>query len=151
MLADTGDGILMKDIDGRQWELGHLEYTEDLCSMNKLVKTLTKYNMEVAAEKAVLMGIRPENERNGEEDKDIQIERAKLQRVTKFNYLGSIIRDSGWPDGAIQANVTKDRRKLIELRPALRSKLMIRCKIEIAQTCLDPITTYGLETIVYRA
>ena len=57
-----------------EWRLGHIEYADDLCIatrsaedassiMNALVRTLTKYTMEIAYDKTVWMTVGGDTER----------------------------------------------------------------------------------------
>ena len=142
---------------GREWRLGHIEYADDLCIatrsaedassiMNALVRTLTKYTMEIAYDKTVWMTVGGDTERE-----TIEIGDQVIRRVREFTYLGSPINDRGTAESAIKHNVTKARRQLVRLRPALRSNMLtLSMKAKLLETFIKPVLLYGLSTIVLR-
>ena len=76
--ADNIDGLA-----GEEEELANL--------VERLDKASAAYGMEISAEKTKLMT----NNTSGNIDTEIKVNKQKLQTVTSFKYLGSVITNEG--------------------------------------------------------
>ena len=82
-------------------------------------------------------------------DARLNIDGHEIERLSRFNYLGSIIEDDSNPKSAVRENVKRARFALIRIRCALRSnKLRMKMKSHLIEFYVKPVLYYGLETII---
>lgn len=63
----------------------------------------------------------------------------------------NIITETGDPNAAVNENIIRAKRKLMQMRTFLRSSsLSIPIKAKLVKLFMDPTTTYGLSTIALR-
>ncbi|KAI0208989.1 hypothetical protein LSAT2_006333 [Lamellibrachia satsuma] len=126
--ADDIDGLA-----GDEQELVNL--------VERLEKTSTSYGMEISAEKTKLMtnntqGISTEVKVNGQ----------RLQTVTSFRYLGSIITDEG-SKPEILARIAQTTAALTRLKPLWNDRnIMVSSKIRLMRSLVMSIFLYACET-----
>ena len=126
--ADDIDGLA-----GDEQELVNL--------VERLEKTSTSYGMEISAEKTKLMtnntqGISTEVKVNGQ----------RLQTVTSFRYLGSIITDEG-SKPEILARIAQTTAALTRLKPLWNDRnITVSSKIRLMRSLVMSIFLYACET-----
>ena len=125
--ADDIDGLA-----GDEQELVNL--------VERLEKTSTSYGMEISAEKTKLMtnntqGISTEVKVNGQ----------RLETVTSFRYLGSIITDEG-SKSEILARIAQTTASLTRLKPLWNDRnIMVSSKIRLMRSLVMSIFLYASE------
>ena len=126
--ADGIDGLA-----GEEEELANL--------MERLDKVSTAYGMEISAEKTKLMtnntsGINTEIKVNGQ----------KLEAVTRFKYLGSVIIDEGFKP-EILSRIAQTTAALARLKPVWNDKsISLSSKIRPMRSLLTSIFQYAGES-----
>ena len=126
--ADDIDGLA-----GDEQELANL--------VERLEKTSTSYGMEISAEKTKLMtnntqGISTEVKINGQ----------RLETVTRFRYLGSIITDEG-SKLEILATIAQTTAALTRLKPLWNDRnITVSSKVRLMRSLVMSIFLYASET-----
>ena len=117
------------------------EYKELANLVERLDKASTAYGMEICAENTKLMtnntsGINTEIKVNGQ----------KLETVTSFKYLGSVVFDEGTkPD--ILSRIARTTTALTRLKPVWNDKsISITSKIRLMRSFVSPIFLYAYES-----
>ena len=109
--------------------------------VERLEKTSTSYGMEISAEKTKLMtnntqGISTEVKVNGQ----------RLQTVTSFRYLGSVITDEG-SKPEILARIAQTTEALTRLKPLWNDRnITVSSKIRLIRSLVMSIFLYASET-----
>lgn len=81
----------------------------------------------------------------------LEVSGMKLQKMTESYYLRSAVTQTGECDEAVKLYFVKARRKIIHLRPLLRStRLIMSQKARLVEIFVYPIVIYGLATVVFR-
>ncbi|XP_018652660.1 hypothetical protein Smp_109300 [Schistosoma mansoni] len=102
--------------------------------------------MEISISKTKYMIINKQDNQSS-----ITIENKRIEEITNFLYLGSIINNKGTEDDTITHNISKSKNALIKISPILKSnKLHISTKTSLINTLIIPHLTYSLESIVLR-
>ena len=98
--------------------------------VERIDKASTAYGMEISAEKTKLMT----NNDTGI-NKDIKVKGQKLETVTSFKYLGSVVSDEG-SKPEILSRIAQTTAALTRLKPAwndrsisLSSKIQLMCSL----------------------
>ncbi len=126
--ADDIDGLA-----GREDELAKL--------VERLDRTSTAYGMEISAEKTKLMT----NNTNGIST-EIQVNGQKLETVTSFKYLGSVVTDEG-SKSEVKSRIAQTTTALTKLRPIWKdSTISIRSKIRLMRSLVTAIFLYACES-----
>ena len=121
---------------------GLAEEGEELAkSVERLDKASTAYSMEISAEKTKLMtnntsGINTESKVNGQ----------KLETVTSFKYLGSVITDEG-SKPEILSMIAQTAAALTRLKPVWIDKsISLSSKIRLMRSLVTSIFLYACES-----
>ena len=140
----AGDGQALRfadDIDGLAGE------EEELAKLvERLDKASKAYDMEISAEKTNLMinnisGINIEIKMNGQ----------KLETVTSFKYLGSVITDEG-SKPEIPSRVAQTTAALTRLKPVWNDRsIPLSSKIRLMRSLVTSILLYASESWTHTA
>ena len=87
-------------------------------SLNEIEITFALAQLEISAEKTKSIVINTKDNTNV----PIKLPSEEVEQVNHFEYLGSIITADGRADKAISAGISKSRKSMLRLRPALVSK-----------------------------
>ena len=123
------------DIDGLAGE------EEELAKLvERLDKASTAYGMEISAEKTKLMS----NNTSGI-NAEIQVNGQRLETVTSFKYLGSVITDEGsMPE--ILSRIAQATAALTRLKPVWVDKsIVLSSKIRLMRSLVTSIFLYACE------
>ena len=123
-------GVSLLTTKGESWRLGHIEYADDLCLLannpreatallERLDVVLTKFHMEMAADKTKFMCVNVDDA-----PAEILVRAKRIEKVESYRYLGSLINVYGNQLEPISENIVKGRRQVMRLRPVLRSKAL---------------------------
>ncbi|KAI0207297.1 hypothetical protein LSAT2_008050 [Lamellibrachia satsuma] len=124
------------DIDGLA---GDEQELADLVS--RLDNTSASYGMEISAEKTKLMT----NNTNGI-NKKITVNGQRLETVSKFKYLGSVITDEGSKPEII-SRIAQTTAAMTRLKPIWKDKnITLRSKIRLMRSLVVSIFLYACET-----
>ena len=122
-------------------------YEQELVNLvERLEKASTSYGMEISAEKTKLMtnntqGISTEVKVNGQ----------RLETVTSFRYLGSIITDEG-SKTKILARIAQATAALTRLKPLWNNRhITVSSKIRLMRSLVMSIFLYASETWTFSA
>ena len=128
--------FFVDDIDGLA------EGEEELAKLvEHLDKAPTAYSMEISAKKTKLMtnntsGINTEIKVNGQ----------KLETVTSFKYLGSVITDEG-SKPEILSRIAQTTAALTRLKPVWNDKsICLSSKIRLMRSLVTPVILYACES-----
>ena len=109
--------------------------------MSVLTKLLTAYGMEISAEKTKLMT----NNTSGI-NIEIKINGQKLETVTSFKYLGSVITDEGFKL-EILARTAQSAAALTRLKPVWNDRsISLSFKIRLMHSLVTSIFLYACES-----
>ncbi|WP_419598643.1 hypothetical protein, partial [Thiolapillus sp.] len=124
------------DIDGLAGE------EEELANLvERLDKTSTAYGMEISAEKTKLM----KNNTSGI-NTEIKVNGQKLETVTNFKYLGSVITDEG-SKPEILCRIAQTTAALTRLKPVWTDKsISLSSKIRLMRSLVTSIVLYACES-----
>ncbi|KAI0238997.1 Tctex1 domain-containing protein 1 [Lamellibrachia satsuma] len=126
--ADDIDGLA-----GDEQELVNL--------VERLEKTSSSYGMEISAEKTKLMT----NSTQGIST-EVKVNEQRLEAVTSFRYLGSIITDEG-SKPEILARIAQTTAALIRLKPLWNDRnITVSSKIRLMRSLVMSIFLYACET-----
>ena len=126
--ADDTDGLA-----GDEQELADL--------VNRLDNTSASYGMKISAEKTKLMT----NNTNGI-SKKITVNGKKIETVSKFKYLGSVIADEG-SKSEIISMIAHTTAAMTRLKPIWKDKnITLRSKIRLMGSVIVSICLYACET-----
>ena len=128
------------DIDGLAGE------EEKLANLvERLNKASTAYGMEISAEKTKLMT----NNTSGI-NKEIKVNGQKLEKVTSFKYLGSVITDEG-SKPEILSRIAQATAALTRLKPVWIDKsISLSSKIRLMRSLVTSIFLYACESWALR-
>ncbi|WP_419587780.1 hypothetical protein, partial [Thiolapillus sp.] len=131
--ADDIDGLA-----GDEEELGNL--------VERLDKPSTAYGMEISAEKTKLMT----NNTSGI-NTEIKVNRQRLETVTSFKYLGSVITGEG-SKPEILSRIAQATAALTRLKPVWIDKsISLSSKIRLMRSLVTFIFLYACESWTLRA
>ena len=132
---------LADDIDGLTGE------EETLAKLvEQLDKASTAYGMEITAEKTKLMT----NNTSGI-NTEIEVNEQKLETVTSFKYLGSVITDEG-SKPEILSRIAQTTAALTRLKPVWNDRSMFLCsKIRLMCSLVTSIFLYACESRILTA
>ena len=121
---------------------GLAEEEEELANLVKhLNKVSTAYGMEISAKKAKLMTINTSGINTG-----IKVNGQKLETVTSFKYLGSVITDEGSKPEML-SRTAQTTAALTRLKPVWIDKsISLSSKIRPMQSLVTPIFLYSCES-----
>ena len=120
-LADDIDGL-----EGEEEELAKL--------VERLDRASTAYSMEISAEKTKLMTNNTSGINTG-----IKVNEQKLETVTGFNYLGSVITDEG-SKPEILSRIAQTTAALTRLKPAWNDRsISLSFKIQLIRSLVTSI------------
>ena len=124
------------DIDGLAGE------EEELANLvERLDKASTAYGMEISAEKTKLMT----NNTSGN-NTEIKVNGQKLETVTSFEYLGSVITDEGYKP-EILSRIAQTTAALTRLKPVWNDRSIFHSsKIRLMRSLVTPIFLYACES-----
>ena len=121
------------DIDGFTGEKEELAYL-----VERLDKASTAYGMEISSEKTKLMTINTSGINT-----DIKVNGQKLETVTSFKYLGSVITDEGSKPG-ILSRIAQTTTALTRLKPVWIDKsISLSSKIRLMRSLVTSIFLCG--------
>ena len=129
------------DVDGLVGE------EEDLANLvEHLEKSSTAYYMEISAEKTKLMT----NNTSGI-NREIKVNGQKLETVTSFKYLGSVITDEG-SKPEILSRIAQTTAALTRLKPVWIDKsIFLSSKIRLMHSLVTSIFLYACESRTLKA
>uniref|UniRef100_UPI003AF9B7B3 reverse transcriptase domain-containing protein n=1 Tax=Thiolapillus sp. TaxID=2017437 RepID=UPI003AF9B7B3 len=131
--ADVIDGLA-----GEEEELANL--------VERLDKALTAYGMEISAEKTKLMT----NNTSGI-NIEIKVDGQKLEKVTSFKYLGSVITDKG-SKPEILSRIAQATAALTRLKPVWIDKsISLSSKIRLMRSLVTSIFLHACESWTFTA
>ena len=115
---------------------------EELAKLvERLDKASTAYGMEISAEKTKLMT----NNTSGI-NTEIKIKIQKLETVTSFEYLGSVITNEG-PKPEILSRIAQTTAALTRLKPVCNDRsISLSSKIQLMQSLVTSIILYAYES-----
>ena len=124
------------DIDGLAGE------EEELANLvERLDKASTAYGMEISAEKTKLMT----NNISGN-NTEIKVNGQKLETVTSFKYLGSVITDEG-SKPEIFSRIAQTTAALTRVKPVLNDRsILFSSKIQLMRSLVTSIFVYACES-----
>ena len=129
------------DIDGLT---GNEQELADLVS--RLDNISASYGMEISAEKTKLM-----TNNTNSINKKITVNGQRLETVSKFKYLGSVITDEGSKPEIISRNA-QTTAAMTRLKPIWKDKnITVRSKIRLMQSLIMSIFLYTCETWILRS
>ena len=109
--------------------------------MSRLDNTSASYGMEISAEKTKLMT----NNTNGI-NKKITVNGHRLETVSKFKYLGSVITDEG-SKPEINSRIAQTTAAMTRLKTIWKDKnITLRSKIRLMRSLVVSIFLYACET-----
>ena len=109
--------------------------------MSRLGNTSASYGMEISAEKTKLMT----NNTNGI-SKKITVNGQRLETVSKFKYLGSVITDEGSKPEII-SRIAQTTASMTRLKPIWKDKnITLRSKIRLMRSLVVSIFLYACKT-----
>ena len=109
--------------------------------VERLDQSSVKYGMEISAQKTKLMT----NSTKGI-SKEIKVSGEKLETVTQFKYLGSIISDKG-SKPEIMSRIAQTTAALARLRPIWTAKnIPLKSKIRLMRALVMSVFLYACET-----
>ena len=118
---------------GEEEELGKL--------VERLDKAATAYGMEINAEKTKLMTNNTSGINTG-----IRVNGQKLETITSFKYLGSVITDEG-SNPEVFSRVVQTTAALTRLKPVWSDKsISFSCKIRLMRSLVTSIFLYACES-----
>ena len=112
-----------------------------------LAKASTAYSMEISAEKTMLMA------NNTNSVKKIKVDRQKLETVTSFKYLGSVVSDEG-SKPEILSRIAQTTASLTRLKPVWNDRsipLSLSSKIQPMCSPVTSIFLYAHESWTFTA
>ena len=114
--------------------------------MERLDKATTAYGMEISAEKTKLM----KNNTSGI-NTEIKVNGQKLQTVTSFKYLGSVITDEG-SKPEILSMIALTTAALTSLKPVWNDRsISLSSKIRLMRSLVTSIFLYACESLTLTA
>ena len=114
--------------------------------MSRLDNTSASYGMEISTEKTKLMT----NNTNGI-NKMITVNGKKLETVSKFKYLGSVITDEGSKPEII-SRIARTTAAMTRLKPIWKDKnITLRSKIRLMRSLVMSVFLYACETWILTA
>ena len=124
------------DIDGLA---GTSQELKDL--VHRLDQASTKFGMEISAEKTKLM-----SNKEGDLRDDVQINGQRLETVTAFKYLGSIVTDEG-SKPEVLARIAQTVAALAKLKPIWKDRnISLHTKVRLMRSLVISIFLYACET-----
>ena len=128
------------DIDGLAGE------EEELAKLVEcLDKASTAYSMEISAEKTKLMT----NNTSGI-NTEIKVNAQKLETVTSFKYLGSVITDEG-SKPEILSRIAQTTAALTLLKPGWNDGISLSSKIQLMRSLVTSIFLYACKSCTLTA
>ncbi|GFR70316.1 endonuclease-reverse transcriptase, partial [Elysia marginata] len=114
--------------------------------VEKLDKASSRFGVEISAEKTKIMTNSIESSKL-----EVKVNGQILERVTKFNYLGSIISDEG-SKPEILSRIAQTTAALIELKPIWNNNnIAISSKIRLLRSLVMSIFLYACESWTLNA
>ena len=125
---------LLNDINGLAGE-----EEEQVKLVEHLNKASTAFGMEICAEKAKLMT-------NNTINKEIKVNRQKLETVTSFRHLGSVVSDEGSKPKAL-SRTAQTTGVLTRLKPVWKDRsISLSSKIRLMRSLVTSIFLYACES-----
>ena len=125
-----------------------MEFDRDVCSrlVERLDKASTAYGMEISAEKTKLM-----TNNTSDINTEIKVNGQKLETVTSFKYLGSVITDdSSKPE--ILSRMEQTTAALTRLKPVWNDRsTSLKSKIRLMRSLVTSIFLYAGESRTFTA
>ena len=140
-------------IGGRR--ITNLRYADDIVllassiqELQELVNRITavgiEYNLHINASKTKTMSL-------NEDVIDIYVDGTRLEQVTKFPYLGSMITSDTSSSADIRQRLAQGLAVMNGLKPLWQSHaLSLKAKIRLCKTMAWPVATYGCESWTLR-
>ena len=114
--------------------------------MNKLNDTAKKYNMKINVQKTKAMVVT----RDGGGEVNIKIDGQRLEQVTNFKYLGSIISEDGRNLVDIKTRIVLAKQAFNNRKELLTKQMKKPLKKRMIRTLVWPVALYGCETWTLR-
>jgi hypothetical protein len=112
--------------------------------MNMWDGALGEYGLKLSYEKTKYMMVG-----RGEANESIAVHGRDIERVDKFDYLGSVISHDGRMEPEIDNRISKYSRSVSALYPLLKERnIPTQVRVHIFNAILKPILLYGCETWV---
>lgn len=132
--------------------LESLDYADDKCELahrqrdmqdklNDLVSESRKVGLKINTKKTKEMRI------NSSTDEPLQVMDVQIERVTKYQYLGSIISEDGGAAKDVDSRIRKALGAYITLNKVWKNSVYsLTTKIKIFKSCVLSVLLYGCET-----
>uniref|UniRef100_A0A8D9ADY8 Craniofacial development protein 2 n=1 Tax=Cacopsylla melanoneura TaxID=428564 RepID=A0A8D9ADY8_9HEMI len=141
---------------GIRWKLTEIlediDYADDLCLLSHNIRDLTGKINDLVNE-GRKMGLKinegktKEMRINNTNNEDIVINNQTIERVQQFQYLGSIVTETGGTDEDVLQRIKKAKAAFAQLRPIWRSHQLRRhTKLKIFETNVKSVLLYGCQT-----
>lgn len=141
---------------GIRWNMtGRLEdidYADDLCLLSHNIGDL-KSKIKDLEEEGRRVGLKinegktKEMRINNNNNEDLEVNGGTIERVAKFQYLGSIVAETGGTDEDVVKRINKAKAAFAQLRPIWRSHQLRRnTKLRIFESNVKSVLLYGCQT-----
>jgi len=115
--------------------------------MDGLVRVAKQYDMKINVKKTKVMRV----SKSGEGSVKIVIDGQRVEQLTKFRYLGSLISADGRCEEDIKARIGMTKDAFSKRKELLTQKMSRRVKKQIMKTVVWSVALYGAETWTLRA
>lgn len=153
------DGVLRrvtKTPRGIQWRLTQriedLDFADDICFMSHTINDM-RGKIEDLHQEGQKVGLKinikktKEIRLNSTNNTPLTINNETIERVDKFQYLGSIVNQQGGSDEDVDERIKKARGAFAQLMPIWRCKdLRTKTKLRIFETNVKSVLLYGCQT-----